>query len=72
MPIYEYACPACGAEFEVLVRSETPGACPSCASSRLDRKLSLTAAPARGSPAPTCEMPEPPMGGCCGGGCGLN
>lgn len=71
MPIYEYACPACGADFELLVRSDTAVACPSCASPRLDRKLSLTAEPARVSPAPTCEAPESPQGGC-GGGCGLN
>jgi putative FmdB family regulatory protein len=43
MPIYEYACRACGHQFESLVmRGETP-ACPSCTSEELERLLSLPA-----------------------------
>jgi putative FmdB family regulatory protein len=40
MPIYEYACRACGAKFETLVRSGDTPACPSCASHDLDKLLS--------------------------------
>ncbi len=42
MPIYEYLCRGCGAEFEAWVRKpdEKP-ACPECNGSELERKLSL-------------------------------
>lgn len=30
MPMYEYRCPACAAEFELLVRSSTVPSCPHC------------------------------------------
>lgn len=41
MPIYEYACEACGHEFELLIRGETTPRCPDCAEERVIRKLSL-------------------------------
>lgn len=44
MPIYEYACQACGKEFETLVRGSEKPACPGCESTRLDKKLSVFAA----------------------------
>ncbi|TFG50830.1 MAG: zinc ribbon domain-containing protein [Gemmatimonadales bacterium] len=73
MPIYEYDCPACGELFDLLVRSDTAVACPRCVSSRVQRRLSVPAALAKsGLAAPSCEMPDSPAGGCCGGGCGLN
>ena len=37
MPIYEYACKACGHEFETLVLGETKPECPSCQSRDLER-----------------------------------
>ena len=41
MPIYEYACRACGHEFELLVRRASPApACPSCNTPDLERILS--------------------------------
>ena len=43
MPLYDYRCSACGAAFEMLVRSSTVPACPQCASTALERQLSLTA-----------------------------
>jgi putative FmdB family regulatory protein len=43
MPLYDYRCGACGAAFEMLVRSSTVPACPQCASTALERQLSLTA-----------------------------
>jgi putative FmdB family regulatory protein len=43
MPIYDYRCPACQKEFELLVRSSTVPACPQCGSTTLERRLSLTA-----------------------------
>ena len=70
MPIYEYACNGCGAEFETLVRaSETPR-CTSCDSADLEKKLSVFSAQAQGEPAPaacgTCGDPRGP------GSCALN
>ena len=43
MPIYEYACKACGHEFEQLIRTGDAPACPSCKSQELTRLLSLSA-----------------------------
>ena len=43
MPIYEYACQACGHEFETLVLRGETTTCPSCQSEDLERLLSLPA-----------------------------
>lgn len=43
MPIYDYRCTACGRTSELLVRSTTAPTCPHCASSALERQVSLTA-----------------------------
>lgn len=44
MPIYEYECSSCKGSFELLVRSDTSIACPSCQSDRVVKKLSMFAA----------------------------
>jgi putative FmdB family regulatory protein len=44
MPIFEYACRACGNEFETLVRGSEVPSCASCGSPQLDKKLSVFAA----------------------------
>ena len=43
MPIYDFACSACGHEFEALVRGSKQPACPECKSEQLERKLSMPA-----------------------------
>lgn len=43
MPLYDFRCDACLAEFELLVRGSTPPACPQCGSTQLQRCVSLTA-----------------------------
>ena len=43
MPLYDYACQACGAQSELLVRGAAAPACPACGSEALDRLLSLPA-----------------------------
>jgi putative FmdB family regulatory protein len=72
MPIYEYGCLACGAEFEKFLQVPAAVACPSCASDRVSRRLSVVGVKvgARGGSAPSAA----PMGGggCCGGGCGCH
>ncbi len=42
MPIYEYQCQDCGAEFELLVSlgSDKKPACPECGSINLKKKIS--------------------------------
>lgn len=43
MPIYDYRCTPCGRTFELLVRGSTVPTCPHCASTALERQVSLTA-----------------------------
>ena len=63
MPIYEYACSACGKEFEKLVRQSSPAPeCPDCHSSELRKKLSAFAAP--GSSASRAHDMPGPCGSC--------
>jgi putative FmdB family regulatory protein len=49
MPIYEYRCSACAHEFEALVRSGDPPACPKCASTGLERLISSFAVDSAGT-----------------------
>jgi len=66
MPIYEYACRACGHEFETLVRGGETPSCERCSSTTLDKKLSVFAAQGGGEPATaagpcgTCGHPDGP------------
>lgn len=75
MPIYEYACAACGKEFEKLVRMSAPAPeCPNCKSTDLRKKLSAFAA-VSGTASAAGELPGPC--GSCGhpdgpGGCRFN
>ena len=48
MPIYAYACRACGESFQTLVRSNETPECPTCKSADLERRLSLIASPSKG------------------------
>ena len=47
MPIYDYRCGACGAQFELLVRASTVPACPHCGCATLDKRVSAPAAPGK-------------------------
>jgi len=71
MPIFEYACRACGHEFETLVRASDTPSCASCGSPELDKKLSVFAAqkaevPVAAGPCGACGNPGGP------GSCGFN
>ena len=74
MPIYEYHCLGCGAEFELLVRSDTEILCPSCESAKVTRQLSAPArAGGHGASTPDFSRLGPPGGGGChGGSCGCH
>ena len=73
MPLYEYNCHDCSAEFELLVRSDEKPRCPECDSPKLEKLLSVPAAHTAGSrdlptcrPAPRgdCGLPQCGSGGC--------
>lgn len=74
MPIYEYACPTCGQDFEKrLFRTTEKVDCPSCGGSDVKRRLSSFSV---GRSSPKMAACDTPMSGGCGGcppgGCGLN
>jgi putative FmdB family regulatory protein len=76
MPIFEYECKECGSSFELLMRSDTRIACPSCESERVVRKLSLFAAHAKKAEhaVPACHTGGSgcDMGKCGSGFCGVD
>jgi putative FmdB family regulatory protein len=49
MPIYEYRCQSCNAEFELIVRASTVPACPSCGATSLEKILSMFAVSSEGT-----------------------
>ena len=51
MPIFEYRCEGCGHEFELLVLKSTIPACPTCASTALERQVSVPAVKSEGTKA---------------------
>lgn len=73
MPLYEYHCNDCDRTVEVLIRRENEQAeCPQCQGHKLERQLSVPAAPSvRGSagslPMASGESCGAPR--CCGGMC---
>ncbi len=71
MPLYAYRCEDCDNRFETLVRSGDTPECPSCASTHLDRQLSLIAKPAPGGEGAGSSGMD--MAGACdgAGGCGM-
>ncbi|HEX5446151.1 MAG TPA: zinc ribbon domain-containing protein [Pirellulales bacterium] len=69
MPLYEYHCRACEADFELLVRSTEKPACPTCQSPRLEKRLSVPAAPVS-SAAGSLPVAGEPWQGCGKPGCG--
>lgn len=71
MPLYEYACDACGRSEERLRRvaeRDEPLACPACGAAA-HPVLSAAAVHAGGGPATPPHAAGP---SCCGGGCGMN
>jgi putative FmdB family regulatory protein len=69
MPLYEFVCPNCKKEQELLVRSDETPACESCGGTNLAKLLSVPAAhlAAEGG------APRPMQGGGgCGAGCGCH
>ncbi len=75
MPIFEYQCRQCNSAFELLVRSDTRIACPSCDSESVVKKLSIFAAHTKHSDAalPACHTGGAgcDLGRCGSGFCGV-
>ena len=74
MPVYEYYCSKCSANYELLrpmSRSDEPGVCPEGHRGGA-RTISVFAPVAKGAPGMSASMPSSGGGGCgCGGGaCG--
>jgi len=74
MPIYEYSCTACGADFDQLVRASDTPACPYCESQKLERRMSAAAFSGTASKSAGSSLPMAggSGGGCCGGSCGCH
>ena len=72
MPIYEYVCDDCGAEYErIVLNGSTKVTCPKCASAKSTMQLSVFAAHGNGTKASGGSSSSGSSGGgCCGGVCG--
>jgi putative FmdB family regulatory protein len=63
MPILEFACKDCAHEFETIVQGARQPECPTCKSTRLERRLSVFAVGGR-SAALAAREPVGPCGTC--------
>jgi len=64
MPIFEYFCKKCDHQFEAIVSASTRVECPSCASQRLEKQLSVFATSVKDQPAQRASVPVGPCGSC--------
>lgn len=65
MPLYEYRCLDCQQEAELLIRGSESPECPTCHSHKLEKMLSVPAAPSINSGSGALPISH------AGGGCGL-
>lgn len=73
MPIYEYHCSECNADFERLVRTEKDAVVCECGNADVERRWSVFAAHSATGSSGSASMPVPPCQmNCPGGGCGLS
>jgi putative FmdB family regulatory protein len=75
MPLFEYACRACGRRFEYLTRERETPSCPACASTELEKQLSVFAV--ANGPSSSLGTPSAAPCGMCGdprgpGACSTN
>lgn len=75
MPIYGYACPDCGHQEDMLLKSDAPAPeCPKCGSKAFAKELSAPGFELKGRGWYKTDFKDKPAGGscgsCCGGGCG--
>ena len=74
MPIYEYICEDCQAEFEkIVINKQQEIACPKCAGKNNKIQLSVFATSnGNGGSSSGPSFSGGGGGGCCGGGCGCH
>ncbi len=74
MPIYEYICEDCQAEFEkIVINKQQEIACPKCAGKNNKIQLSVFATSnGNGTSSSGPSFSGGGGGGCCGGGCGCH
>ena len=74
MPIYEYICKDCQAEFEkIVINKQQEIACPKCAGKNNKIQLSVFATSnGNGGSSSGPSFSGGGGGGCCGGGCGCH
>ena len=73
MPIYEYVCEDCKAQFEIIViNKQQEISCPKCASKKATIQLSVFATAGSGGSSAPSGSSSSGGGGCCGGGCGCH
>jgi len=70
MPIYEYHCKDCGADFERLLKNREETVVCECGSNEVDRRMSVFAPRNGGSKAPA--RPAACQSCCSGGACELS
>ena len=66
MPLFEYACRACGHRFEFLTRADKTPACPACTSADLEKQLSVFAVSGTAVSAARGASASPEPCGTCG------
>ncbi|MCA8989313.1 MAG: zinc ribbon domain-containing protein [Planctomycetaceae bacterium] len=70
MPLFEYRCSQCHAEFELLVRSNSVAECPHCGTKQLEKLVSSPAVRSGSTTSlPLAGGCPPPSAGPCGPGC---
>lgn len=70
MPLFEFDCPECGREVELLVGRHAEPTCPDCRRGRLRKRISVVAARTGGPSLPVMAGGcPPPEAGPCGTGC---
>ncbi len=67
MPLYEYNCPRCKKQFELLIRGREKPKCPHCGSAKLEKLFSTFGAKTDAT-AP-CGQKKSSVQHCCGGQC---
>jgi putative FmdB family regulatory protein len=73
MPIYEYVCDDCSAQFEkIVINRQQEISCPKCSSKKATIQLSVFSSAVAGGSTKSSSGASGGGGACCGGGCGCH
>jgi putative FmdB family regulatory protein len=73
MPLYEYVCDDCNAQFELkrkMTEIDAPAACPNCHGDHVARQISRVMAFTHGDGGEVSSLGSGGCGGCAGNSCG--